>query len=45
VTRGFGSRRDGHAFDANELQFLLRRAFHFEAQRNGFANAPGDLVK
>ena len=41
----FGSCGDGHPLNAHELQFLLRRTFHFQAQRDGFADALGDLVE
>ena len=40
-----GSCRDGDTLDANELQVLIRRAFHFQTQLYGFANALGDLVE
>ena len=45
VTRGVGSCRDGHPLDADELQFLLRRAFDFQAQRDGLGDALGDLIE
>ena len=31
--------------DADELQFLLRRAFDVQAQRKGLADALGDLIE
>ena len=41
----YGSCGDGYALDTNELEFLLRDAFHFEAKRDGFANALGDFIE
>ena len=40
-----GSCGYGHSLDTDELQFLLGRALHLQAQRDSFADAVGDLIK
>jgi hypothetical protein len=45
VTRVYGSCRDSHALNSDELQILFPCALDFQTQFNGFANALGDFVE